>query len=86
MAQQIGKRELCVLPTAAIGQMLSDQFSEPESLVEFAHQDQAAIGGDARTLEIDLERGVERELKRLAWAFTHWVPDLWGVVIAFTPA
>ena len=27
--------------------MLFDQFSEPESLVEFAHQDQAAVGSDA---------------------------------------
>jgi hypothetical protein len=40
--------------------MLFDQFSEPESLVEFAHQDQAAVGSNAGTLEIDLERGVER--------------------------
>jgi len=53
--------------------MLLDQFSKPESLVEFAHQDQAAVGSDARTLKIDLERGVEGELKGLFWAFTHWV-------------
>ena len=45
--------------------MLFDQFSEPESLVEFAHQDQAAVGGDTGTLEIDHERGVEGELKGL---------------------
>jgi len=45
--------------------MLLDQFSKPESLVEFAHQDQAAVGSDARTLKIDLERGVEGELKGL---------------------
>jgi len=32
-------------------------FSRPsESLVEFAHQDQPAIGSNAGTLEIDLER------------------------------
>jgi hypothetical protein len=53
--------------------MLSDQFSKPESLVELAHQDQAAVGSDARTLEIDLERGIEGELKRLVGAFTHGV-------------
>jgi len=52
--------------------MLLDQLSEPESLVELAHQDQAAVGRDAGTLKIDLERGVEGELKRLVWAFTHW--------------
>jgi hypothetical protein len=45
--------------------MLLDEFSESETLVEFAHQDQAAVGGDAGTLEIDLERGVEGELKGL---------------------
>jgi len=53
--------------------MLLDQFSEPESFVELAHQDQAAVGRDARTLKIDPERSVEGELKRLVWAFTHWV-------------
>jgi hypothetical protein len=53
--------------------MLLDQFSEPESLVEFAHQDQAAVGGDPGTLEIDLERGVEGELKGLVLFVTHWV-------------
>ena len=35
--------------------MLFDQFSEPESFVEFAHQDQAAGGSDAGILEIDLD-------------------------------
>jgi hypothetical protein len=68
--------------------MLFDQFSEPESLVEFAHQDQAAVGSDAGTLDaasarnylkeaalkIDLERGVEGELKGLTLYLTHWVP------------
>ena len=52
--------------------MLLDQLSEPESLVELAHQDQAAVGRDAGTLKIDLESGVEGELKRLVRAFTHW--------------
>jgi hypothetical protein len=43
LPQQVGKRELRVLATARIGQMLLDQFSRPESLVELAHQDQAAV-------------------------------------------
>ena len=71
LPQQVGKRKLRVLATAGIGQMLLDQFPEPQPLVEFAHQDQAAVGSDARTLEIDLEGSVEGELKGLAWAFTH---------------
>jgi hypothetical protein len=59
LPQQVGEGKLRVFPTARVGQMLFDQFSEPESLVEFPHQDQAAVGSDAGTLEIDLERGVE---------------------------
>jgi hypothetical protein len=38
---------------------LFDQISEPASLVEFPHQDQAAVGGDAGTLEIDLQGSME---------------------------
>ena len=53
--------------------VLLDQFSKPQSLVELAHEDQAAVGSDARALEGDLEGGVEEELKRLVWGFTHWV-------------
>ena len=46
-------------------QVRFDEFSETELLVEFAHQDQATVGSDAGPLEIDFERGVERELKWL---------------------
>jgi hypothetical protein len=53
--------------------MLLDQFSESLTFVEFAHQDQAGVGSDPSTLEIDLEGGIERELKGLFWASTHWV-------------
>ena len=45
--------------------MFFDQFSESESLVKFAHHDQAAVGSDARALEIDFERSVEGVLKTL---------------------
>jgi len=73
LPQQVGEGELGVLPTAGARQMLFDQFSEPESLVKFAYQDQAAVGSDAGTLEIDFERSVERELKRLILYLTHGV-------------
>ena len=43
--------------------MSFDHFSEAESLLELAHQDQAAVGSSTGTLEIDLERGVKRDLK-----------------------
>jgi len=53
--------------------MLFDELSEPQSLVQFPDHNQAAIGGDPRSLEIDLERGVERELKGLVLFVTHSV-------------
>jgi len=51
--------------TTIISQVLFDEFSEAESLVEFPHQNQAAVGGDAGTLEIDLERGVEGDMREM---------------------
>jgi hypothetical protein len=58
--------------------MLLDQFSQSESLVELADQDQAAVGSDARALKIDLEGGIEGQLKGLVCAFTHWISTSGG--------
>jgi hypothetical protein len=55
LPQQIGEGKLRILPTAGVCQVLFDEFSEAESLVEFAHQNQAAVRSHAGTLEIDLE-------------------------------
>jgi len=51
--------------------MLFDQFSESEMLVEFAHQDQAAVRRDAGTLEIGVQASIKRELKGLVLSFTR---------------
>jgi hypothetical protein len=72
LPQQVGEGKLRIFPTARVGQMLFDRFSEPESLVEFAHQDQAAVGSDSAILEINLERGVEGELKGLILYLAYW--------------
>jgi hypothetical protein len=53
--------------------MLRDQLTESEPLLEFTHQDQAAVGPNARTLEADLDRGIEEKLKRPVLYLTHWV-------------
>jgi hypothetical protein len=53
--------------------MVFDQFSEPEALVKFTHEDQAAVRGDARPMEIDLQSRVQGKLKRLILFLTHWV-------------
>jgi hypothetical protein len=58
---------------AGVLQMFFDQCFEPGSLVKFAHQGQAAVRRDAGTLEIDLEGGVEGELKGLILNLAHWV-------------
>ena len=39
--------------------MLVNQFSETEPFVQFANQNQATVGGDVRSLEIDFQRLVE---------------------------
>ena len=62
LPRQTGEGELGVLPPAGVRQILFDQFFEPESLVKFAYQDQAAVGSDAGILEIDFERSLEGEL------------------------
>jgi hypothetical protein len=69
---QVSKAKLRILPTG-VRQILRDQFAEPEPLVEFAHQPQAAAGSDARTLKTDLETGIEGKLKRPVLFLTHWV-------------
>ena len=52
--------------------MLRDQLTESEPLLEFTHQDQAAVGPNARTLEADLDRGIEEKLKRPVLYLTPW--------------
>jgi len=43
LAKQIDQRKLCVLTAARIGQVVLDEFSEPESFVQFAdHTPQCA--------------------------------------------
>jgi hypothetical protein len=72
LPQQVGESKLRIL-SRAVGQMLRDQFAESEPLVEFAHQDKATVRSDSGALELDLERGVEGELKRRILYLTHWV-------------
>ena len=53
--------------------MVFDQFSEPKSLVELAHRNQTCVGSYPRPLKSDLQKAVERRLKWLFLALTHWV-------------
>ena len=58
---------------SGVVQVLRDECLQPETFIQLAHQNEAGVGGDARTLERDLEEAVERELKWLVSFFTHWV-------------
>src|ERR1019366_5025537 len=73
LAQKVRHRELSILSLPQIGQMLSNEFTESQPFVQLPNQNQAAVGGDPRSLEIDLQRTIERELKWLILSLTHRV-------------
>src|ERR1039457_6890752 len=53
--------------------MFCDEFAQPQAFIQLSHEEQATIRRYSRSLEIHLQRGVERELKGLVLLFTHWV-------------
>ena len=53
--------------------MLGDECRQPQAFIQLAHQKETGVGGDARPLECDLQKAIERELKRLVLSFTHRV-------------
>lgn len=65
--------------------MLGNEITEAQSLIQLTNQDQTTIGGNARSLEVDLEKTVERELKGLVLFVTYWVPSSIGAFTAFNP-
>ena len=70
--RHLGAYTLCLLPS-------------PSSTFFLSTMVRAAVGSDAGTLEIDLERGVEGELKQPILYLTHLGTYLRSVFIAFTP-
>ena len=73
LAQKVRQRKLGVLPMPRVGQVLGDEIAEAQAFVQLADQNQAAVGGDPRSLEIHLQRGVEGKLKWPVLSLTHWV-------------
>jgi len=53
--------------------VLGDEFAQAQTFVQFADQNETAVRSDARSLKIDLQRSVERELEWLILFLTHWV-------------
>ena len=48
-----------------VAQVLGDESLQPQTFIQLAHQNETGVGGDARSLERDLQEAIERELKRL---------------------
>ena len=44
---------------------LGDERTQSQTFIQLAHQQQTTVGGDARTLEINIQRRIKRELKWL---------------------
>src|SRR5450759_3077838 len=72
LPQQVSQRQPGVLPPR-VGQVLLGKFTESQTFVYLPHQNQAAIGSDSRSLEIDLQGSIEEELKGMVLFLTHWV-------------
>jgi hypothetical protein len=72
LPQQVSEGQLGVLPPR-VGQVLLDEFAESQAFVQLPHQNQATIGSDSRSLEINLQGNIERELKGLVLFLTQWV-------------
>ena len=73
LAQQIGQGKRGVLAAARVAQMLFDELSQAEPFVQLPHQNQAAVGGERRSVEVDLQSRVEGKLKRRILFLTPWV-------------
>jgi hypothetical protein len=73
LSQQIGERQRRVLAAPVVHQVLDDKRTQAQTLIQLAHQKQTTVGGNARTLEINFQRRVKRELKGLILFLTHWV-------------
>ncbi len=58
---------------ARVGQVLFDEFVQPQTFVQLTNQIQAAVGGDPRSLRICLQRSLEGKLKGLVLFLTDWV-------------
>jgi hypothetical protein len=73
LSQQIRERQLRVLAAPVVPNVFDDERTQSQTFIQLAHQQQTAVGGDARTLEINFQRRVKRELKGLILFLTHWV-------------
>ncbi len=65
LSQEIRQAELGVQALPGVAQVLGDECRQPQAFIQLAHQKETSVGRDARPLECDLQKAIERELKRL---------------------
>src|ERR1700730_12273181 len=85
LSQQIGEWYLDVLAPPVAGEVLGEERTQHRAFIQPTHQQQAAVGSNPRSLEIDLQRGIEGELKGLVFLLTHWVEASAEFVFLSTP-
>ena len=73
LPREIRQAELRVHPLSGVAQELGDECRQPQAFIQLAHQNETGVGGDARSVKRDLQKAIERELKRLGLHFTHRV-------------
>ena len=65
LPEEIRQAELGVQALSGVAQVFGDEGRQAQALIQLAHQNETVVGGDARPLERDLQKAIERELKRL---------------------
>jgi hypothetical protein len=86
LPQEIRQPELRVQPLPGVAQVLRDEMLQPQAFIQLTDQNEAGVGGDARSLERDFQEPVERELKGLVFLFTDRVSPSVAGFLASEPA
>ena len=76
LAQHAHQIVATVAARAAVNQVLARDSRQAERIIEFAISQQARIGGDARTVELQLEAALEIEPEGIGLHFTRWLNHL----------
>jgi hypothetical protein len=73
LSQRVREWQLRVLSLPSVQDVFGDERTQSQTFIQLAHHKQTTVRGDARTLEINFQRRVKRELKGLILFLTHWV-------------
>jgi hypothetical protein len=85
LSQQIRERQLSVLAAPVVHDVFGDERTQSQTFIQFAHQQQTTVGSDPRTLAIDSQRRIKRELKGLILFLTHWVEASTMLIVLSKP-